>query len=34
LPDDFLSEITRRNEPSRNPLEEWAEDAPAAGAEK
>jgi len=34
LPDDFLSEIKRRNEPSRNPLEEWAEDAPAAGAEK
>lgn len=34
LPDDFLSEITRRNESSRNPLEEWAEDAPPSGAEK
>ena len=34
LPDDFLSEIARRNEPSRNPLEEWAEDVPPSGAEK
>jgi antitoxin VapB len=35
LPDDFLSEITRRNEASRNPLEEWAEDAPPrSGAKK
>jgi antitoxin VapB len=29
LPDDFLSEATRRNEPSRNPFADWAEDAPA-----
>jgi antitoxin VapB len=29
LPDDFLSEATRRNEPSRNPFADWAEDATA-----
>lgn len=26
LPDDFLAESTRRNEPSRNPFAEWVED--------
>ncbi len=27
LPDDFLSESTRLNEPSRNPFADWADDA-------
>ena len=34
LPDDFLSEATRCNEPSRNPFADWAEDAPSSGATK
>ncbi len=34
LPDDFLSEATRRNDPPRNPFEDWAEDASGRGAEK
>lgn len=34
LPDDFLSEATRRNEPSRNPFAEWTEDAPPSGTNK
>lgn len=29
LPDDFLSEATRRNEPSRDPFADWVDDAPA-----
>ncbi len=29
LPDDFLSEATRRNEPSRDPFADWPDDAPA-----
>jgi len=34
LPDDFLSEATRRNEPARNPFAEWPEAAKPGGAEK
>jgi antitoxin VapB len=34
LPADFLSESTRRNEPSRNPFAEWALDRPAIEAKK
>ncbi len=34
LPDDFLSETTRRNGPSRNPLAEWAMDTPTGEADK
>ncbi len=34
LPDDFLSETTRRNEPARNPFAEWPEVAQPGGAEK
>lgn len=34
LPDDFLSDATRRNAPLRNPLAEWAEDTPTDGAKK
>ena len=34
LPEDFLSEVTRGNELSRNPFAEWAEDTPTGGAEK
>ena len=34
LPDDFLSDATRRNDPARNPFEAWAEDAPPSGAAK
>lgn len=29
LPDDFLAEDTRRNEPPRNPFADWAEDEPS-----
>lgn len=34
LPEDFLSEATRRNEPARNLFADWAEDAQSSGAEK
>lgn len=34
LPDDFLAETTRRNEPPRNPLGEWTENSPPNGAKK
>ena len=34
LPDDFLSEATRRNDPPRNPFEDWAEDASGRGAKE
>ena len=34
LPDDFLSEATRRNDPPRNPFEDWAEDTSGRGAKK
>jgi antitoxin VapB len=34
LPDDFLSEATRRNDLPRNPFEDWAEDTSGRGAEK
>jgi len=33
LPDDFLSEATRRNEPARNPFAEWPAAARHGGAE-
>jgi len=33
LPDDFLSEVTRRNEPARNPFAEWPAAAKPGGAE-
>lgn len=33
LPDDFLSEATRRNEPARNPFAEWPEAAQPGKAE-
>ena len=33
LPDDFLSEATRRNEPARNPFAEWPEAAQPGEAE-
>jgi len=29
MPDDFLSEATRRNDPPRNPFADWADDLPA-----
>ena len=31
---DFLSESTRRNDPPRNPFEDWAEDASGHGVKK
>ena len=34
LPDEFLSEATRRNEPARNPFAEWSDVAQPGGAEK
>ena len=34
LPEDFLSEARRRNQPSRNPFAGWAADAPIAKAKK
>lgn len=34
LPDDFLSEGTRRNDPPRNPFEDWAEDASGHGVKE
>ncbi|MEO6319090.1 MAG: hypothetical protein ABIO73_00385 [Polaromonas sp.] len=34
LPDDFLSETTRRNEPARNPFSEWSDAAQTGEAEK
>ena len=34
LPDNFLSEATRRNEPARNPSAEWSDAAKPGGAEK
>ena len=34
LPDDFLSETTRRNEPARNPFAEWSETTLPDEAEK
>lgn len=34
LPDDFLSETSRQNDPPRNPLEESAQEKPSGGAAK
>ncbi|MEO5658553.1 MAG: AbrB/MazE/SpoVT family DNA-binding domain-containing protein [Polaromonas sp.] len=34
LPDDFLSDATRRNEPARNPFAEWPGVAQPGGAKK
>ena len=34
LPDDFLSDATRRNAPLLNPLADWAQDTPIDGAQK
>lgn len=34
LPDDFLSDETRRNDPPRNPFEAWADDAPPSGTQE
>jgi antitoxin VapB len=34
LPDDFLSEGTRRNDPPRNPFEDWAEDPSGHGVKE
>ena len=34
LPDDFLSETTRLNEPTRNPFAEWSETTLPGRAEK
>lgn len=34
LPENFLAESTRRNDPPRNPFEDWAEDAPTHGVKE
>lgn len=34
LPQDFLSEAARQNDPPRNPFEEWAEDDAPRGNKK
>ena len=32
LPDDFLTDASRRNDPPRNPFEQWADEASKGGA--
>ena len=34
LPDDFLTEASRQNDPPRNPFEEWADEEPKGEAGK
>ena len=34
MPDDFLSDQTRRNDPPRNPFEDWTDDVPPSGMQE